>query len=83
MNAADNRIGTMIDEQPLTKWQISIMVLCGSVILLDGFDLQTMPLAVPSLTTEWHLESAAFTFALSADPTPGRPLANGSRAQPG
>ena len=41
-------------------------MLCGLVVLLDGFDLQTMALAVPSLAQEWQAESAAFSFALSA-----------------
>ncbi len=42
------------------------MVLCGLVILLDGFDLQTMSLAVPSLAEEWQAQPAVFSFALSA-----------------
>jgi MFS transporter, AAHS family, 4-hydroxybenzoate transporter len=66
MNATNNEVGALIDAKPLAARQVSIIVLCGLVVLLDGFDLQTMALAVPSLTAEWRAESASFSFALSA-----------------
>jgi MFS transporter, AAHS family, 4-hydroxybenzoate transporter len=66
MNASSNEVGALIDTHALNGRQVSIIVLCGLVVLLDGFDLQTMALAVPSLTQEWGTESAAFSFALSA-----------------
>jgi MFS transporter, AAHS family, 4-hydroxybenzoate transporter len=66
MTTASNEVGTLIDTRALNARQVSIIVLCGLVVLLDGFDLQTMALAVPSLTQEWQAESAAFSFALSA-----------------
>lgn len=66
MTTASNEVGALIDTRALNARQVSIIVLCGLVVLLDGFDLQTMALAVPSLTQEWQAESAAFSFALSA-----------------
>jgi AAHS family 4-hydroxybenzoate transporter-like MFS transporter len=66
MTTTSNEIGTLIDTRTLTGRQVSIIVLCGLVVLLDGFDLQTMALAVPSLAQEWQAESATFSFALSA-----------------
>ena len=66
MTTTSNEIGTLIDTRTLTGRQVSIIVLCGLVVLLDGFDLQTMALAVPSLTQEWQAESATFSLALSA-----------------
>ena len=66
MNASGNEIGALIDTHALTSRQISIIVLCGVVVLLDGFDIQTMALAVPSLTQEWGAKSSTFSFALSA-----------------
>jgi AAHS family 4-hydroxybenzoate transporter-like MFS transporter len=43
-----------------------VVLLCASVVLLDGYDIQTMALAVPSLVEEWGLTPAAFSYALSA-----------------
>jgi AAHS family 4-hydroxybenzoate transporter-like MFS transporter len=37
--------------------------LCGLVQILDGYDLNTIGLAVPSLVKEWSLPPAAFTKA--------------------
>jgi AAHS family 4-hydroxybenzoate transporter-like MFS transporter len=66
MNASGNEIGALIDTRALSGRQISIIALCGVVVLLDGFDIQTMALAVPSLAQEWGAESSTFSFALSA-----------------
>jgi len=61
-----HEIGRLIDEGALSRQQIVVIVLCGLAMLLDGYDIQTMALAVPSLTDEWSTEAAAFSFALSA-----------------
>jgi AAHS family 4-hydroxybenzoate transporter-like MFS transporter len=66
MNAQANDVGALIDSRPLNARQLSVIVLCGLVVLLDGFDLQTMSLAVPSLMAEWQIDAGAFSFALSA-----------------
>jgi AAHS family 4-hydroxybenzoate transporter-like MFS transporter len=59
-------IGQLIDERPLSRLQIRVMVLCGLLVLLDGYDIQTMALAVPSVVAEWSLPSGQFGFALAA-----------------
>ncbi len=46
--------------------QIRVFLLCALIVLLDGYDLQAMGLAVPTLATVWHLPSPAFSIALSA-----------------
>jgi AAHS family 4-hydroxybenzoate transporter-like MFS transporter len=56
----------LIDERPLAPLQKWIIVLCGLVVLLDGYDIQTMALAVPSLATQWGLMPSKFGLALSA-----------------
>jgi AAHS family 4-hydroxybenzoate transporter-like MFS transporter len=61
-----NEIGRVIDEGALTRQKIIVIVLCGIALLLDGYDIQTMALVVPSLTAEWDIEAAAFAYALSA-----------------
>jgi len=59
-------IGELIDHSPLSPSRLLIVVLCAFVVLMDGYDIQTMALAVPSLVEEWGLESASFSLALSA-----------------
>jgi AAHS family 4-hydroxybenzoate transporter-like MFS transporter len=53
---------------PLIGLSIKVAVLCGLVQVLDGYDLGTIGLAVPSLLRAWGLKPAAFTqaFALSS-----------------
>ncbi len=55
-----------IDERPLSATQIRVFLLCAAVVLLDGYDLQAMALAVPTLCGQWHLAPAAFSVTLSA-----------------
>ena len=54
------------DERPLSALQIRVFLLCALVVLLDGYDLQAMGLAVPTLAHEWRLATSSFTYALSA-----------------
>lgn len=61
-----NEIGRLIDEGALTGPKVAVVVLCGIAVLLDGYDIQTMALAVPSLTESWGIEAAAFAYALAA-----------------
>jgi AAHS family 4-hydroxybenzoate transporter-like MFS transporter len=61
-----NDIGRLVDEGALTGRKIAVVVLCGIAVLLDGYDIQTMALAVPSLTQQWGIEAAAFAYVLSA-----------------
>jgi AAHS family 4-hydroxybenzoate transporter-like MFS transporter len=56
----------LIDERPLAPVQKLIIVLCGLVVLFDGYDIQTMALAVPSLAAQWGVAPARFGLALSA-----------------
>jgi AAHS family 4-hydroxybenzoate transporter-like MFS transporter len=61
-----NEIGRLMDEGALSPQRIAVIVLCGMAVLLDGYDIQTMALAVPSLTEEWGIGPVTFSYALSA-----------------
>jgi MFS transporter, AAHS family, 4-hydroxybenzoate transporter len=54
------------DGRPLSALQIRVFLLCAAVVLLDGYDLQAMGLAVPTLAEQWHRSLPAFSVALSA-----------------
>jgi MFS transporter, AAHS family, 4-hydroxybenzoate transporter len=55
-----------IDGRPLSALQIRVFLLCAAVVLLDGYDLQAMALAVPTLAEQWHLAPPTFSVTLSA-----------------
>jgi AAHS family 4-hydroxybenzoate transporter-like MFS transporter len=45
----------LIDRRPLGPFQIMIIVLCGLVALLDGFDLLAIGVAAPGIVVTLHL----------------------------
>ncbi|MEJ0008909.1 MAG: MFS transporter [Steroidobacteraceae bacterium] len=53
-------------QQPLSALQIRVFLLCALIVLLDGYDLQAMGLAVPTLAAVWHRPNPDFAIALSA-----------------
>jgi AAHS family 4-hydroxybenzoate transporter-like MFS transporter len=59
-------IGHMIDENPLTSLQLRVMILCGIIITLDGYDIQSLALTVPTLMGEWSLQRGDFVWAVTA-----------------
>jgi AAHS family 4-hydroxybenzoate transporter-like MFS transporter len=59
-------IGLIIDSQPLTGLQVRVLLLCALIVMLDGYDIQTLALTVPTLMKEWSVPRAEFTWALTA-----------------
>jgi MFS transporter, AAHS family, 4-hydroxybenzoate transporter len=61
-------IAELIDRRPLGRMQITIIVLCGLVALLDGFDLLAIGVAAPAMTGPLHIApnqlGAVFSSAL-------------------
>lgn len=58
-------MGTLFDERRLSALQIRVTVLCALTVLLDGFDIQVMALAVPALSAEWAADASKFGLALA------------------
>ncbi len=59
-------LGELIDQRPISPIQILVAVLCAATLLVDGYDIQVMALAVPSLARGWSLPPSSFGLALSA-----------------
>jgi AAHS family 4-hydroxybenzoate transporter-like MFS transporter len=59
-------VNELIDDRPTSRFQIAAIVLCGFVILFDGFDGQSLGFLVPSIAEEFGIPRAAFTPAVSA-----------------
>src|SRR6266540_5345529 len=50
----------VIDERPLSGFQIQTIALCTLVLLLDGFDTQAMGLLVPYIAQDFGIPLSAF-----------------------
>lgn len=55
-----------LDARPLTRVQYLAAILCGLVAVLDGFDVQSIAFAAPSISQEWAIPSAEFGLVFSA-----------------
>src|SRR6266478_4122491 len=53
-------ISELIDQRPLSRFQIKAMVLCGMVIVLDGFDTQSIGFLAPSIAETLHVPLKTF-----------------------
>ena len=58
-------LGVLIDSRPMMPVQIWTVFLCALALFLDGYDIQVMALAVPSLAREWGRPPSDFGLALS------------------
>src|SRR5262245_18701952 len=49
----------LIDEEPFSRFQLLVAVLCGCIVFLDGFDAQVMGYVAPALRNDLHVSKAA------------------------
>jgi MFS transporter, AAHS family, 4-hydroxybenzoate transporter len=59
-------VNEIIDRQPVRRFQIWTIVLCGIVLILDGFDAQTIGFLAPSVSQSLHIPLNAFGPIFSA-----------------
>jgi MFS transporter, AAHS family, 4-hydroxybenzoate transporter len=52
-------ITALIDSQPLSAFQIRVLVLIGCLVLMDGLDVQEIGFVAPALLRTWSLEPSA------------------------
>ena len=61
-------ISEIIDQRSMSRYQIWTMALCGTVIVLDGFDTQSIGFLAPSMAESLHIPiknfGPIFVFAL-------------------
>jgi AAHS family 4-hydroxybenzoate transporter-like MFS transporter len=55
-----------IDEQPLSRYQLLVAVLCGMVVFIDGYDAQVMGPVLPVLSAQLHVARPALGYMLSS-----------------
>ena len=59
-------VNEVIDGRPVSRFQATTILLCGLVLLLDGFDTQAMGFLVPPIAEELGIPLSAFGTVLSA-----------------
>jgi len=59
-------VAQFIDQQPVGRFQIRLLLTCAAVLFLDGFDTQAIGYVAPALAKEWGLTKAALGPVFSA-----------------
>jgi benzoate transport len=57
----------LIERSPMTKQQISAVVMCILLVSLDGFDVLSISFAAPGIAKEWGINRAALGIVLSME----------------
>ena len=52
-------VAEFIDRAGVSGFQVTLMVICGLVAMLDGFDAQLIGYVVPAVAKSWSIEGAA------------------------
>ncbi|MCC9004827.1 MFS transporter [Pseudomonas putida] len=72
MNQAQNSVGKSLDvqsfinEQPLSRYQWRVVLLCFLIVFLDGLDTAAMGFIAPALSQEWGIDRASLGPVMSA-----------------
>ena len=52
-------VRALIDDRPLSAFQVRVLVLVGCLVFMDGFDVQMIGFVAPALLRTWHLSADA------------------------
>jgi MFS transporter, AAHS family, 4-hydroxybenzoate transporter len=59
-------VGQVIDESRLNSVSVSVILLCGLIMLMDGYDYTIITVAAPVIMKEWNVGTASFGMVFSA-----------------
>jgi AAHS family 4-hydroxybenzoate transporter-like MFS transporter len=59
-------VAGFIDEQPVSRFQIHLVLACAAVLFLDGFDTQAIGYVAPEIARDWGLARGALGPVFSA-----------------
>src|SRR5258707_12449938 len=59
-------VAAFIEQQPVGKFQIGLLLTCAAVLFLDGFDTQAIGYVAPALAKEWGLSKGSLGPVFSA-----------------
>ena len=63
---ATTDLAAFIDEQPVGRPQVMLLLLCAAVLFVDGFDTQAIGYVAPEIARVWHLPRGALGPVFSA-----------------
>ncbi|HEN8800858.1 MFS transporter [Pseudomonas sp. CM25] len=72
MNHAQSNVGKSLDvqsfinQQPLSRYQWRVVLLCFLIVFLDGLDTAAMGFIAPALSQEWGIDRASLGPVMSA-----------------
>src|SRR5260370_1247618 len=61
-------VSDVIDNATLGSFQISICILCGLCLIMDGFDVQAIGYVAPAIVQDWKIPSAVLGPVFGAAP---------------
>jgi MFS transporter, AAHS family, 4-hydroxybenzoate transporter len=59
-------VGKMIDESRLNPVSILVILLCGLIMMMDGYDFTIISVAAPRIMKEWSVDTENFGLVFSA-----------------
>jgi MFS transporter, AAHS family, 4-hydroxybenzoate transporter len=59
-------IGRIIDESKLNRVSLTVIALCGLIMLMDGYDYTIINVAAPVIMKEWGVSKSVFGWVFSA-----------------
>jgi MFS transporter, AAHS family, 4-hydroxybenzoate transporter len=59
-------VAAFIDAQPVGAFQVKLLLICATVLFLDGFDTTAIGYVAPALVKEWNIGKAALGVVGSA-----------------
>jgi AAHS family 4-hydroxybenzoate transporter-like MFS transporter len=65
-NVEKVNVSDVIDSSRVSRFQVLIIILCGIVAMLDGYDLQAISFVAPVLSKLWNVEEAAMAPVFSS-----------------
>lgn len=62
----DPLLQRIMDARPVDLRLVAMLAMCALVMIIDGYDIAALPLALPYISRLWDVAPADFSFALSA-----------------
>jgi AAHS family 4-hydroxybenzoate transporter-like MFS transporter len=59
-------VAAFIDAQPVGRFQVKLLLICATVLFLDGFDTTAIGYVAPALAKEWNIGKSALGPVFSA-----------------
>src|SRR5512138_2295952 len=59
-------VGRVIDDSNLNRVSLSVILLCGLIMLMDGYDYTIINVAAPVIMKEWHVSQSLFGSVFAA-----------------